>query len=397
MIVGLFIFLLTGIVGLVLVVARAIRRRDLDIWLVPYCRFAWKNRGRRPAGPIHLLFCVADHFEPKGGGATPDQAAARVRRWVETYPQLFGGLQDSDGRAPRHTFFYPAEEYEPEYLDGLAELCRQGFGEVEVHLHHRDDTAENLTRTLIDFTTTLSDRHGLLARDPVTDAPVYAFIHGNWALDNSHPAGLCCGVNNELDILRATGCYADYTMPSAPSPTQTRTINSLYYAVDDPARPKSHDTGVAVGSGPPPADALLLIQGPLVLDWSRRHLGLIPRVENGCIQASQPARIGRLAAWLAARVQVPSRPDWFFVKVHAHGASESGQQALLGSSMVEFHHELAARARRDPNFFYHYVTAREMYNLVCAAEAGWTGGVFEALDYRLVGDRQRSRVGERSA
>ena len=36
------------------------------------------------------------------------------------------------------------------------------------------------------------------------------------------------------------------------------------------------------------------------------------------------------------------------------------------------------------NFHYHYVTAREMYNLVKAAEEGWTGGVAEALDYRLV-------------
>ena len=30
-------------------------------------------------------------------------------------------------------------------------------------------------------------------------------------------------------------------------------------------------------------------------------------------------------------------------------------------------------ARRDPEFAFHYVTAREMYNLVRAAEAGWSG------------------------
>ena len=80
----------------------------------------------------------------------------------------------------------------------------------------------------------------------------YGFIHGNWALDNSLPDGKHCGVNNELDVLRETGCYADFTLPSAPSPAQTRTINRIYYAIDDPLRPKSHDTGVPVGSGPAP-------------------------------------------------------------------------------------------------------------------------------------------------
>jgi hypothetical protein len=53
---------------------------------------------------------------------------------------------------------------------------------------------------------------------------------------------------------------------------------------------------------------------------------------------------------------------------------------------VRFHHDLADRARRDPSFHYHYVTAREMYNLVKAAEEGWRGSVAEALDYRLVWD-----------
>ena len=37
---------------------------------------------------------------------------------------------------------------------------------------------------------------------------VYGFMHGNWALDNSLPNGQCT-VNNELDILRKTGCWSD--------------------------------------------------------------------------------------------------------------------------------------------------------------------------------------------
>ena len=130
----------------------------------------------------------------------------------------------------------------------------------------------------------------------------------------------------------------------------------------------------------------MLIQGPLVLDWRRRRWGVFPRPENGCIQASQPPHIDRLALWLKAGVQVPGRPDWFFVKLHAHGGHEYSHEVLLGEPMVQFHQDLADRARRDPNFHYHYVTAREMYNLVKAAEDGWSGTVAEALDYHLVWD-----------
>jgi hypothetical protein len=361
-----------------------VRRRNMGRWLGPYLRDRARRRPPWPGEEVHVLLCVADHYEPKEGGAGPAKSAARVRRWVEEYPRQLGGFTDGDGRAPRHTFFYPAEEYESEYLDLLAGLCRRGFGEVEVHLHHDRDTADNLRATLWHFTEVLSARHGLLSRHRHTGALAYGFIHGNWALDNSLPDGRWCGVNNELDVLRETGCYADFTLPSAPSAAQTRTINRIYYAHDDPLRPCSHDTGVEVGGGPAPADALLLIQGPLLLDWRRRKFGLLPKIENATLQGSQPPSPERLDLWLRARVQVPNRPDWFFVKLHTHGADEANHEALLGGPMVRFHQALARRARADRHFHYHYVTAREMYNLVKAAEDGWTGTVAEALDYELV-------------
>jgi hypothetical protein len=362
------------------------RTADLGLrrWLIPYLLSGRRRRAPRPGEPVHLLLCIADHFEPKLSGAGPAQARERVRRWVEEYPKQFGEFRDSDGSLPRHTFFYPVEEYEPDHLDALAGLCGRGFGEVEVHLHHDNDTADNLRTTLTDFKRRLAERHGLLARTRQTGEVRYAFIHGNWALDNARRDGRWCGVNNELDVLRETGCYVDMTLPSFPSETQTRKINSIYYAVDDPARPKSHDTGFDVGRGPRPERGLMLIQGPLVLDWGNRKWGVLPRVENACLQGNQPPSERRLGNWLRARVQVPARPDWFFVKLHTHGANETNMPVLLGESMVRFHRALWERAERDPAFRFHYVTAREMYNLARAAEAGWSGRVAEARNFELL-------------
>jgi hypothetical protein len=295
-----------------------------------------------------------------------------------------GRFRDRDGRPPRHTFFYPIDEYEPEPVDALAALCRKGFGEVEIHLHHDHDTAANLAQTLLRYKRIFAERHGLLARHRATGEIAYGFVHGNWALDNSRPDGRWCGVNNELDVLRETGCYADFTLPSAPSPAQTRTINSIYYATDDPRRPKSHDRGVAVGSATRPPGSLMLIQGPLLLAWKTGRWGPRPCIENGAIQLGQAPTMRRLDSWLRARVGVAGRPDWLFVKLHTHGAPESNQRVLLGEPMVRFHEGLAQRARDDSRFHVHYVTAREMYNLARAAEAGWGGSVDGARDYELL-------------
>jgi len=229
----------------------------------------------------------------------------------------------------------------------------------------------------------LAHRHGLLPVDRQTGEVKYGFIHGNWALDNSLPDGKHCGVATELEVLRETGCYADFTLPSAPSAAQTRTINQIYYAVEN-GKARSHDTGVPVGSGPAPDRGLMLIQGPLLLDWQRRKLGVLPHIENGCLQPSQLPTLDRLKLWLRARIQVPTRPDWFFVKLHAHGGLVNGANMLLGEPMVQFHQALAEHARQNPNFHFHYVTAREMYNLVRAAESGWQGSVAEARDFELI-------------
>lgn len=321
------------------------------------------DRGPRPGEPVHLIFAICDHYEPKRGGVSAEKARARVQQWVDEYPRLFDRFRDVHGQPPQYTFFYPADEYDEELVEMVAGLCRRGYGEVEVHLHHDADTADNLRDTLLQFKRTLHERHGLLARDRTTGEVVYGFIHGNWALDNSRRDGRWCGVNNELDVLRETGCYADFTMPSAPSDTQTRKVNSIYWAVDDPLRPKSHDTGVNVGTAPRPENSLLMIQGPLALNWKNKKWGVLPSLENSCLQKNQAPSIYRTNLWLRAGVKIATQPNWYFVKLYTHGVWEPNQDVLLGEPMVRLYEELKRRTEEDPNFHVYFVTARQMANL----------------------------------
>ena len=168
-----------------------------------------------PDQPLRVFFCVCDHYEPMWNGVDEATQRSRVHRWRETLPRLMQPFRDSMGRRPKHTFFYPIEQYTREYLEVLQSLCEQDLGDVDVHLHHDNDTSENLRSELLEFTKLLHQQHGfLMPRDDGTYS--YGFIHGNWCLDNSRPDGRYCGVNDEIDILRETGCYADFTLPAAP-------------------------------------------------------------------------------------------------------------------------------------------------------------------------------------
>ena len=358
----------------------AIRARNMQTWLGSYLL---RRRIVPPTGPIHVMFCFVDHFEPAWGKVELPTQRARVDRWCHDYRVMAARHRDADGRPPQHTFFYPEEEYLEEHLTKLAALCADGFGEIEIHLHHDNDTADNFKATISRFNELLHERHGALPRDPVSGELRFGFIHGNWCLDNSRADGRWCGINNELILLRELGCYADFTLPSAPSDTQTRTINSIYYATDDPLRPKSHDTGVPVWVGGQASGDLMIVQGPLGLNWRERKFGVMPRIENADVRRGCPPTPDRVDDWVRTGIHVQGRPEWVFVKVHTHGTQERDMDTLLGPQVDAMHEHLEARYNDGRRYVLHYVTAREVYNIIKAAEAGHAGNPADYRDHVL--------------
>lgn len=345
--------------------------RALDRWLPAYLL---RNR-RRPVGtdevPIEVFVAVCDHFEPFHD--TDKTGALRAMEdWERHWPAMVDAHRDSSGRGPRHTFFYPIEQYDSEVIERLANLCARTGSEVEVHLHHENDTADTLKQKLLEGIGKLAS-HGLFSRDKAGGLH-YGFIHGNWALDHSHPLGKHCGVPDELSVLKATGCYADFTLPSAPDPSQVPMVNSTYYARED-GRPCSHARGIPVRTGhnfglAAAADHLLIVQGPLGLNWHRRKFGLMPRVENGDLTGVNPPTLERFRLWSQLCPTVLDGPPWIFVKLHTHGGIRRNYDTLLGDVAHRFHREIGDESRRRSSMRYHYVTAREMVNLIHAAESG---------------------------
>lgn len=351
-----------------------LRRKNLHTWARGYARHLVtmaaaraRRAAARPTGPRHLLFALCDHYEPLWAGADDATGRARVAAWRDGYPGLAAQFRDADGRPPRHSYFFPGEEYRPEFLDDLATLAKAGLGEVEVHLHHDGDTEATLTAKLTDALEKLA-AHGHLSRRDGGYA--WAFIHGNWSLANGRPDQRWCGVDAELPLLWKLGCYADYTFPSAPDPCQSDMVNLLYWPTGDLTRRRSYDAGEPAAVGVTHHDRLLMITGPL--GFARKgRLGL--RLENGALTGDDPPTPRRVDSWVDQNIHVAGRPEWVFVKVHTHGAIEKTAAALLGADGHAMHAHLTERYNDGTAWRLHYVTAREMYNVARAAMDGKRG------------------------
>jgi hypothetical protein len=355
--------------------------------------FGWQQVLHRlsPVRAGHVVIALADHFEParitglRGKSAPVDEQERRLERWCRIYPTVFDGWRDADGYPFRHTYFYPAEQYAEAPMDRLVEHCRGGWGEVEIHLHHgvgSPDSAGNTRRALIEFRDMLAGR-GCLSRWNGEGEPRYGFVHGNWALANS-AGGRFCGVDEEMSILAETGCYADFTLPSAPDRSQVAKINALYECGLPLDHPAPHRRGRDLRRGSAPKIFPLIMQGPLGLGLSRRTRGLPrPKIENGDLTTNHPPTMARLALWRRAGITVRGQPDWLFIKLHCHGMKPEDEAAMLGPLAQEFLRELAEWGQSSGTRL-HYVTAREMVNIALAACDGREGSPGSYRDYRLI-------------
>ena len=361
--------------------------------------YAWKvlpgatRRGLRApvSGPVHLIFALADHFEPAidpsdGRNRVPRaEQERRLEWWCQEYPKAAGAWRDSEGRPFVHTYFYPAEQYDEALVASLADHCHQGWGEIEIHLHHgmgKADTVENTRRVIAEFRDCLALQHRCLSVEEGLTQPRYAFVHGNWALANS-ARGTFCGVDSEMQILAETGCYADMTLPaSILHPAQIAKMNSVYECALPLEQRAPHREGRDLAVGHPPQVFPLIIQGPLVTDVTATLRHGRPELEDGAITSTAPLSIKRLPLWKRAGIGVAGRPDWIFIKLCCHGMNPTQKDEVIGHRFRRFLDDLVTSAAQR-NETLHFVTAREMTNIVLAACDGREGNPADYRDYRF--------------
>lgn len=312
----------------------------------------------------HLMFVVADHYEP---GFEQVEAMAANEAWLADYREVVAGKTDSYGNRFVYNWFYPFDQRNDPVLARLQEEVKHGGGELEFHWHKPCLSAEEYGVQLTEAVAWFQSEGAFQAHDDGNAR--FAFIAGNWDLDNGRGTG--CGVDDEISQLRRAGGYMDMTYSTLGSPAQPREIiNQLYY-VKDTQGAKSYEQGTRVRvGGKTPEDPFLMFQGPLSFHWDLSF-------EYGALESYALPSLKRIKRWIDSHIHVEGKPQWSFVKLYSHGIQSPDIVKHHLGPMLD---QLKAEAEQR-NIKLHYVSAREAYNIVRAAEAGLEGDPELYRDY----------------
>ncbi|MBU0984395.1 MAG: hypothetical protein KKA42_11030, partial [candidate division Zixibacteria bacterium] len=366
--------LVMGMLGTALVAYR-LDKINAFIWLSDYT-FNSPTMGDIE-GVVDIVFFMPDHWEP---GNNQDILNA----WMTDYRALAEKHIDADGYKLKHDWYYPIDQFHSQEVESLVVLCSEGLGDIGVQLHHRDDTPESVRRKYSDGIDSLQTYGALITEDGVCR---FSFVHGNWALDNSrleHGRNFC-GVNNEMEILMDLGCFADVTFPSMTQLSQPKAVNKLFYARDD-ENPKSYDNWTRSSTSYKPGpDELAFLCGPMMIDWTDWRFKTHPTIEDGCLYYEIPTTLHRFEVWLKAWIHVEGQPNWVFVRPFTHGATLKGDgfDNILGKNIDQMLTDVEAKYNDGKKYRIHYMTTREAYNVMKAAEAGHNGNPNDYRDFMI--------------
>jgi hypothetical protein len=163
---------------------------------------------------------------------------------------------------------------------------------------------------------------------------------------------------------------------------QIAKINSVYECSLPLDQASPHREGHDLAVGRRPEILPLMIQGPLVTDLRRTLNSLRPILENGAITGPNPPSMHRHSLWKQADIHVNGRPDWLFIKLFCHSMNPNQKDSVIGDSFRGFLSQLVGGATERKETL-HFVTAREMTNILMAACDGREGNPGDYRDYRF--------------
>jgi hypothetical protein len=347
--------------------------RGLENWLPALRR---KQRPMENAlGTRHVLIAICNRFEPSEK-TRGDGKPALLEEWSRDLSRLADEFSDGKAVAPKHTFFLPAENADAVWVPELGELCKATGNEIELMAPRPVESAECLRESIQRAKASLGGQ-GWLSCDK-TGASRYGFIQGTKVPDSTR-------LISHRAILKETGCYASFLPPELVDEVPAEFDNSLCYAYDHNLKDRPgglRRVRAKRGLQTESDDGLLLVPPPFARDWTRKKFGLLPQVETSELTAAKPPSRERLRLWLDCRITVDARPNWVFIALHTHGLQPENSMMLLGEPMRKFYRALVKVMADDESLRFHCVTARELINILHAAEAGHSGNPSRFKEFR---------------
>ncbi len=347
-----------------------VKKKNIDVWLSSYLKRLFVKVDTKD-DPVDIMLLFVDHFEMNGH-------ADRLDAWNVRYPKIASKHKDFDGQHPKHSFFYAMDLMHEHELEALQHLVKDGYGEFELHWHHAHDDENSFVEKL-NNAFDIFHKYGYMKPYKEGQKACFSFIHGDWSLGNSRGENYC-GVDNEITLLKQAGCYGDYTFPALFNEAQPPFINNIYYS-DNNDKPKSYFQGRDAKVGIKESnDEFMIFQGPLNINWRDWRHKWHPTIEDGDISRfpthDDPRRID---SWVRQKIHVEGQPNWQFVKIFCHGAQD--HKSVVSDTTDRMFSYLEEKYNDGKKYRLHYVTAREAFNIVKAAEDGKKGNPNEFRDY----------------
>jgi hypothetical protein len=145
-----------------------------------------------------------------------------------------------------------------------------------------------------------------------------------------------------------------------------------------------HRDGIRLGTNGKQPQLPLIMQGPLVFNWTRTVSGIpVPRIDDGALAENQGLDDSRFRRWMSANVTVAGRPDLIFVKLYCHGFFDQDQSVCIGEEARSFFGELVETGEKTGRYSIHFASAREAFNIAMAANEGLRGDPHQHRDHVL--------------
>lgn len=349
--------------------------RGLEKWL-----HGLRRRPQRPVenplGTRHVLIALCNRLSSVASEA---DKSAMVRRWIGESARLREEFPAAQAFSLKHTFSLPPEEASAAWAPELAALCRVAGCEIELAPPRDAKSAAGLRRERIEAGKERLAQSGWLGRDR-SGAARFCFVH---RAEGSSAFGL----GDQAGMLRDAGCAASFPFDLKPGVVPEEFENSLVYFLEsEAAGPRQGLRRVRAERETRGADrtGLLVAPPPFCPEAGRKTFGFKPEIDQGEIGAAALPTADRLHRWLDCRLTVEARPNWLFVVLHTDGFSPENASMLFGEPMRDFHRKLRSIAARDRTLCLHGVTARELVNILHAAEAGHSGNPLQFCDFRYL-------------
>jgi hypothetical protein len=101
------------------------------------------------------------------------------------------------------------------------------------------------------------------------------------------------------------------------------------------------------------------------------------------MSGANPPTLERFRLWEDASITVIGRPEWVFIKLHCHGLDQEQDAVMFGAELGHFLKAMSGWANESENRTIHYMTVREMVNVMLAGCAGKAGNPGDYRDYQF--------------